>query len=494
VRARQPQPANNATGVAAAATLSWRYGRETTTHEVYLGTDPNALALVATVTEPSCEVVLDLGKKYYWQVVEVNAAEDPAKWQSDVWSFTAQPYIVIDDFEGYTDVSPTRVFQTWIDGAGFSPDEFFPQGNTGNGTGALVGYDPQSGTTIEATKKHSGRLSAPFYYGADSKATSETTRTFDEPQDWTKHDIKSLSMYFFGATANKPAQFYVRINDGTKILYQGTQDDLRQLVWLAFNIDLAATGADLKNVTKLTIGVEGADASGSLLIDDIRLYPKAVELITPVAPDAAGLVAHYKLDGDGKDATGAHNGTLLNSPTFVDGKFGQAMNVSLDQCVSVPYAVDLSLNTFSVSVWVNISDIAGNRGIIGTRFNGDNTFDLKVDAARIHGDIGSGTAWLSTAVDVPVALSTGEWYNICYVFNDPADTVEMYVNGILARKMTVTGVPLMMKAGQELRIGQDYPGEVFRGSIDEVRIYNRPLSAAEVAGLADRTAPVYVPF
>ena len=100
----------------------------------------------------------------------------------------------------------------------------------------------------------------------------------------------------------------------------------------------------------------------------------------------------------------------------------------------MPYAADLSLNTFSVAVWVNVSDIAGNRGIIGTRFNGDNTFDLKVSATLIHGDIGNGTAWLNTAVDVPVALSIGEWYHICYVFDDPADTVEMYVNGLLGQE------------------------------------------------------------
>lgn len=34
---------------------------------------------------------------------------------------------------------PDRVFQAWIDGLGFSEDEFFPSGNAGNGTGAIVG-------------------------------------------------------------------------------------------------------------------------------------------------------------------------------------------------------------------------------------------------------------------------------------------------------------------------------------------------------------------
>jgi len=492
VFARGPSPTSGEANVDVTSGLSWRAGREAARHNLYLSKDQQAVtngtAAVQTVISPSYTPALDLASTYYWRVDEVNDAETPSLWQRDLWTFSTQEFAVVDDFESYTNDSPKRVFQTWIDGAGFSPDEFFPQGNKGNGSGALIGYDPTLGPIMETKTVHGGKKAMPFYYGDQGKTTSEATRTFSEPQDWSKHGIRSLCLYFSGRADNQDARLYVRINNGDKLFYPGEVSDLKQPIWMAFIIDLAAVSVNLSSVKTLTIGVEGA-AAGTLVIDDIGLYPVAGELITPKAPDAAGLLAHYKLDGDGKDTTGKHHGTLVNSPTFVAGKFGQALNVTLDQHVNVPYAADLSLNTFSMGVWVNISDIAGNRGIIGTRFNGDNTFDLKVDAARIHGDIGSGTAWLSTAVDVPVALSTGEWYHICYVFDDPADTVEMYLNGILARKMTVTGTPLMMKAGQELRIGVDYPGETFRGSIDDVRIYNHPLSAAEVAGLAGRTIP-----
>ncbi|RPI53996.1 MAG: hypothetical protein EHM56_06665, partial [Chloroflexi bacterium] len=472
VRARQPQPANDAANVAATATLSWRYGREAATHDVYLGLDPNNLTKVATVTEPTCEVDVDLGKTYYWRVVEVNAPEDPAAWESDVWTFTAEPYTAIDDFESYTNESPKRVFQTWIDGMGFSPDEFFPKGNDGNGSGALVGYDPLSGDIMETRRIHSGSLSAPLYYGYEGGATSETTRTFDEPQDWTKHGIQSLALYFTGTADNKDAKLYVQVNNGAKLFYEGAAGDLRQPIWVTFAVDLARAGINLKSVSKLTIGVEGAAAAGTLLIDDIRLYPKPVEMTAPVAPGTAGLVAHYRLDGDGKDATGKHDGTLVNVPTFVDGKFGQALNVTLDQYVNVPYAADLALNTFTVAVWVNISDITTWRGFLGTRFNGEYTFDVKASASMIHGDIGNGTAWLSTTIDVPAALSVGQWYHICYVFDDPADTVAMYVNGVPARTVVVTGTPLFMSVGEDFRIGTDYSTEPMRGSIDDVRIYN----------------------
>ncbi len=164
----------------------------------------------------------------------------------------------------------------------------------------------------------------------------------------------------------------------------------------------------------------------------------------------------------------------------------------------MPYSADLGLNTFTVAAWFNVSDLSGDRGIVGTRINGEYTFDMKVSSGLIHGDIGNGvsTPWLSTVIDVKASLAVNEWYHLAYVINDATDTAEIYVNGLLANTIafTVRGTPLFMKAGQTLRIGADYPTEPFRGLVDDVRLYNRPLSMAEIAALAGRTVPVYKPF
>ena len=143
-------------------------------------------SLAATVTEPSYEASLNLGETYYWKVNEVNAVKDPAAWESDVWSFSTQPYIVLDNFENYTNESPKRLFQTWIDGLGFSPDDFFPKGGEGNGSGALVGYDPLAGDIVETVRVNSGSQSMPMFYDNSTASYSEAQRTFAEPQDWTQ--------------------------------------------------------------------------------------------------------------------------------------------------------------------------------------------------------------------------------------------------------------------------------------------------------------------
>jgi len=91
-----------------------------------------------------------------------------------------------------------------------------------------------------------------------------------DAQDWTAHNIQSLSLRFHGAAGNT-GQLYVKINN-TKVPYDGDPASLSLSAWSAWNIDLSTTGANLTSVRELTIGIE--NGSGMLYVDDIRLYPK----------------------------------------------------------------------------------------------------------------------------------------------------------------------------------------------------------------------------
>ena len=89
-------------------------------------------------------------------------------------------------------------------------------------------------------------------------------------QDWTSSDVRTLSLFFYGQPDNN-GQLYVKINN-TKVVYEGDAADIAQAQWQQWDIDLTSL-AGLQNVTQLSIGVDGASASGTLYIDDIRLYP-----------------------------------------------------------------------------------------------------------------------------------------------------------------------------------------------------------------------------
>ncbi len=283
VTARNPSPEPDANNVDPGSVLSWRPGREAAHHRVYLANQETAVrqgtAPVHATDESQIagsQLDLHLGQTYYWRVDEVNDAAVPSAWSGDIWAFTTSSYIVVDDFESYSNASPNRPFQTWIDGVGFTEPA---PGNPGNGTGAAVGHDiwnpgdHYQGLIMEVGTVNSGQQSLPLYYdnsGAGGALKySQIDRTFAEAQDWTRFGITKLVVHFYGSPGNS-GQLYVRINN-TRIPYPGNAADIAAETWTTWQIDLASRAATARSVSTLSIGVDGSGATGLLYIDDIWL-------------------------------------------------------------------------------------------------------------------------------------------------------------------------------------------------------------------------------
>jgi len=215
--ARKPQPASQAIDIPLDVVLSWRPGRQAALHEVYFSSDRDAViegtALVGitgaiegtTVAAPRGQNTyipgssgLELGKVYYWKINEVNEAEIPAVWQGEVWSFTTQEFLVVEDFESYDDTCD-RIFYAWVDGFGHSGDpECSVAPYSGNVTGSTVGN--LEAPFAERSIVHEGRQSMPFEYNnADAPYFSETQHQWDSPQDWTTGGANSLTLHFQGS-------------------------------------------------------------------------------------------------------------------------------------------------------------------------------------------------------------------------------------------------------------------------------------------------------
>jgi hypothetical protein len=261
--ASNPTPAAAQTGVSPDVKLQWRSGREAATHQVYFSADKQAVTdgkvLAGTTAQASFDPgSLDLAKTYYWKIGEVNQATTPSTWQGDVWSFTTSEYLVIDDFERYTDAEGSRIYETWIDGYGTKTN------------GSQVGYNQEP--FAERTTVHGGKQAMPLTYNNSTAAYSEAERTLDPAQDWTIHEVKTLSLYFYGPATNKGGQLYLKVN-GKKVAYAGAAGDLNKAQWVQWTVDLASLGANPKKVTSLVIGVDGAGVSGVLYIDDVQLRP-----------------------------------------------------------------------------------------------------------------------------------------------------------------------------------------------------------------------------
>ncbi len=197
VQAREPEPADGATDVDPATELSWRAGREAVSHDVYLGTDSEALALVDSTSETMSAADLEFGTTYYWRIDEIG----DVAWEGDLWSFSTLEYVLIDGFETYNDdvEAMTTIFDTWVDG-------------WVNGNGSTVGYF--DAPFAEQTIVRSGKQSMPLQYdNSASPFYSEATRTFDSPLDWTGNGADSLVLYVQGA-----APAFAETGDGGAVM------------------------------------------------------------------------------------------------------------------------------------------------------------------------------------------------------------------------------------------------------------------------------------
>ncbi len=475
-QARDPQPEDSASDVPVSATLAWRGGRDILSHEVYLGTDPDALSLADTVGAASyAPDNLSLDTTYYWRIDEV---QDGMSWEGNLWSFSTQAYLLVDDFESYDDAD-NRIYQNWIDGYG-------PPGN-----GAIVGH--LESPFAEQTIVYRGSQSMPFFYdNTDIPAWSEASFVPDN-QDWSAHGVESLSLMFHGAQGNT-GQLYLKIG-GAKVFYDGHATDIALAQWQPWIIDLSIINADLSNVM-LDIGTEGVGSQGVIYFDDVRLYGRKPQIVTPVDPEAVDLALHYPFDETSgmiaTDASGnGYDGTLNGNPAWVSGATGNALAFDGNHdYVATGQSLLNDLTAFTIACWIKGNLAQGNRsGLIGQNdcieygvSSGDN---IQIWSAA------SGAVNLAWPYD-----AEADWHHITAIGD--GTSVTLYLDG---RAAVSGGSPIQDTYG-----ASDFPVNIggggifdatenwFIGQIDDVRIYRRALSAAEVAGLSGRTEPLALPF
>jgi len=294
--------------------LSWSAGIVAASHDVYLGTDRDAVGGANTSSAQfrgnqalgnesyDPPGLLDLGWTYYWRIDEVNPGYEDTK--GDVWSFTATACLTVDDMESYCTGAgcENKIYDTWLD------YEF-------NSTGSIIGL------AITPDPVHGASQSMWFYYDNNDADWalynySETQRTFANPSDWVALGAKVFTLYFYGDPdndANATEQMYVGLEDTngpssyTELRYGDNGEDMNDIKiseWQQWNIDLGDfndAGVDLTNVAKIYIGFgdranPAPGGSGTVYFDDIELcYYRCIQP-TP-NPDLSGdcIVDHKDL-------------------------------------------------------------------------------------------------------------------------------------------------------------------------------------------------------
>ncbi len=481
VFAREPLPDNGAADVGLNPVLSWRAGREAVSHEVFLGTDEqvvsNRTMLTATTTEASYAVEnLALGTTYYWKIDEVNQTESIPAWSSDVWSFTTQPYIVVEDFASYTDdtAAGQAIFQTWLDGYEIA------------GNGSQVGMD--NPPYAEPGNVYSGSQAMLLSYDNGGTATSSAAeRTFDDAQNWMQGTAAALVLFFHGDPDNDPDEpMWVRVADasgksGTVTYGTGpTEDPVNQAdaAWHEWSVPLANLGIDPTRVKTLAIGFGGTGprSTGTMVFDAIRLYPDQTD-------DQATLAAHWRLDGTAEDSSGYGNdGTLQGGATWVTtGLIGGALSLNgTDAYVDCGDDASLDItDTITLSAWVNMND-ANNGQFNPFVIKGDLSYGLKHNSGNQIEFVIYDGGWTTALFPIDESYNE-EWHHVAGTYDGLA--LRLYVDGVLRRLTERHGGIDSTTFNVNIGRNSEIPTRLYNGLIDDVRIYHGALPPARIAPL-----------
>jgi hypothetical protein len=259
------------------------------------------------------------------------------------------------------------------------------------------------------------------------------------------------------------------------------------------------TSASIPNyASSLTLGQLGGNPTsyfaGSL--DDVRIYNRALsaaEVLGVYTPSPSPGVAYWKFDeGSGTtaaDSSGSGNTGTVNGPTWTSGEIGGALNFDgVNDYVSVPDAGNLdNTSALTIAFWVKPTILDGSpRGIVSKRTasGSQDAYSIFFNSGnQIHVDIDTGNNRFSTNT----VFLTNTWYHVAVTYDGtlaPASRVHVYVNGVLDKTAGETSASIPNYAS-DLAFGKlvGNPTSYFAGSLDDVRIYNRALTATEVGSL-----------
>ena len=280
-------------------------------------------------------------------------------------------------------------------------------------------------------------------------------------------------------------------------------------------VDLAEQVNASEDVTQTA--VDNATTALNQAIIDFQ----AKEVIA-IEPDA--LVGHWTfdegegtstIDFSGNERTGTlttgHSNWGAGSPEWTSDRYGnaaKALHFGDGANVEIPYSTALNPENMTISLWVNADDEgdiwANNYMVSMNRWNG---YKLQLQEAN--------KAFMTVKADVDGAadpayydrdnespeLPRGSWLHVAVSFGGGEMT--FYVNGQEIKKWDNTpGTAISIAdAPVNLTIGQDLPtstystdesspyyvdwGGYFKGSLDEVRIYNKVLTATQIASIYD---------
>jgi len=219
-----------------------------------------------------------------------------------------------------------------------------------------------------------------------------------------------------------------------------------------------------------------------ILAASFMYWPKSQVAEAAIIDPHPGLVGWWRFDeGTGnvaKDSSGFGNNGIIYGAIWVDGKYGKALSFDgTNDYVQIPISSSLKLPLWTISAWVetNVVDSAYHEiirkdGAIGANYL------IDLDSANVWDSaFYDGVQWRTASSGITPTI--GMFYYVLATWD--GTNLKIYVDGILKSSVNYAG-STPDQADTIVNIGSANGYRFFNGIIDEVRIYNRALSATEI--------------
>ena len=535
--AYNPIPVNNQINVSIYTDLTWTGDSFADTYDVYFGTswaDVNDGTAFIQNQGPNTydPGTLLLATEYFWRIDEVNGATV----KGDIWNFTAVDYLIIDGFDSYENDTALQVVWTdyWTNDTG--AEIFLEQITTHDGNAMRCDYDNLSKLV-----------------GVYGSMTDAVIADLAIGPNWSGVGGKALQLYFYGDVDNSTTvndKMYLALEDASAnagVLYYPDVNDINVPIWKQWNIDLEdfnSQGVDLTNVSKVAIGFgtygssrdQGGtgrvyfddfslwrtrcvqalalgDVTGDCIINGYDLQAMAMDWLVAdytepaIPPSRDGLIVEYLFEGNYSDTSDtpyyhgqpsssgssvASGDLYLDGVGYVDIPFGAANPFGGTQGFSISMWFKTSADGLLISS-SEPNDVSGCEMSMNVY-----TGEVENPGEVLYDNVGIG--WMGAGT----LLNDGEWHHIATTYDAATLQHHIYADGTPETwpdpADTIWDPNITDIATHTVRIGLTYCDDAlasagqFVGYINDVQIYNHPLSHGNVLFLAGKAEPTYFPL
>ena len=220
----------------------------------------------------------------------------------------------------------------------------------------------------------------------------------------------------------------------------------------------------------------------------VALFNQLTYAQVPSYVSTNGLVGYWPFNGNANDASGNVNNGTVTGATLTTDRFGNSnssyeFNGTSNKINFGSSQSLINLSNFTYSVWINRSPNCPNDAIVISNYGGNWAGNLLFGKLTGSGNAQIRLHKLNQTIGSETSITDSEWINLVAV--KEMNSIKIYKNGVLIQTTDLTNFVSINNTSFPFVIGSSgwSNSNYFKGKIDDLGVWNRALTQAEITGL-----------